>query len=150
MSQNRRACMRARIVCEDVNIGRRELLAGLAFTVALSPGMLAAKTRTRISDLADEIGVATEAAKARVGEEVSLRGYFSPAMRANVLFDLNEKPAMPCAMCGAFHDSGASLAVIGDKLPEGLNMLRAIDVTGTIAVDARGKAQIIARDIAVS
>lgn len=143
-------CTRARFICEGAAVGRREVLAALAASLAFAPLSVSALTRTKISDLANVDGMASDAARSRIGQEISLRGYFAPAMRAGVLFDLNEKPAMPCAMCGAFHDSGASLAVIGGKLPEGLNMLRAIDVTGTIAVDGRGKAQIIARDIAVS
>lgn len=140
-----KAPIRSAFVCDAVPaLKRREVLAGLA-SLVLAPAALA-QDGVRISDLANETGVASGAAKARLGEEIVLRGYFTPAMRAGVLFDLVEKPTALC-MCGVFHNAGASIAVAGAERPAGLSMLRAVEVQGVIAVDARGKAQIIARKI---
>ena len=152
MAAEKTSCTRKAITCEALapRLGRREVLAGLAGALALAPSTLAAQTRGRISDYSNDDGVATALARSSIGADVSMRGYFAPGMRAGVLFDLFERAAAPCAMCGGFHDAGASIAVVAAKLPAGVNMLRAIDVSGTIAVDARGKAQLIARDIAVS
>ena len=96
------------------------------------------------------LAAARRVRRASMGEDVTLRGYFAPAVEPGVLFSLFEKPALPCSMCGGFHDSGANLKVLGEAYPEGINMLRAIDVSGKIAVDARGDAQLIARDIVVA
>ena len=136
--------------CESAvpQLGRREAMAMIAGALAFAPGALAAPARTKIADLANEDGVATALARETSGNAVSLRGYFAPGMRAGVLFDLFEKPALPCGMCGVFHDSGASIAVVGETFPDGLNMLRAIDVSGKIAVDGKGKARLIAQAIA--
>ncbi len=129
-------------------LGRREAMALIAGALAFAPAALAASARTKIADLANEDGIASQLAHGLSGEIVSLRGYFAPGMRAGVLFDLFEKPAVPCGMCGAFHDSGASIAIVGEAYPDGLNMLRAIDVSGKVAVDDKGKAQLIAQSIA--
>lgn len=138
--------------CQSVapQLARRDILAGLAGVLAFGPAALAETGRAKIADFANEDGVASALARARVGEAVTLRGYFAPGAEPGVLFSLFEKPALPCSMCGGFHDSGANLRVIGESYPDGINMLRAIDVSGTIAVGASGDAQLIARDIVVA
>ena len=138
--------------CESVapQFGRREILTGLVGVMAFAPAALAASGRAKIADFANDEGAATALARASLGAEVTLRGYFAPGVEPGVLFSLFEKPALPCSMCGGFHDSGANLKVLGETYPEGINMLRALDVSGKIAVDARGDAQLIARDIVVA
>ena len=138
--------------CQSVapQMARRDVLAGLAGALAFAPAALAASGRAKIADFANDEGAASALARASMGEEVTLRGYFAPGVEPGVLFSLFEKPALPCSMCGGFHDSGANLKVLGESYPEGINMLRAIDVSGKIAVDAKGDAQLIARDIVVA
>ena len=138
--------------CEGMapHMGRREILAGIAGVIAFSPAALADALRMKIADFATEEGAATGMARDRIGAEVTLRGYFAPATEPGVLFSLFEKPALPCSMCGGFHDSGANLRVIGESYPDGINMLRAIDVSGKIAVDDKGQAQLIARDVVIA
>ena len=138
--------------CESVapQFARRDILAGLAGALAFAPAALAASGRAKIADFANDEGAASALARASMGEEVTLRGYFAPGAEPGVLFALFEKPALPCSMCGGFHDSGANLRVIGETYPDGINMLRAIDVSGKIAVGASGDAQLIARDIVVA
>ena len=138
--------------CEGVapQIGRREILAGIAGVIAFSPAALADALRANIGDFANDEGAATGMARGRIGADVTLRGYFAPAVEPGVLFSLFEKPALPCSMCGGFHDSGANLRVIGESYPDGINMLRAIDVSGKIAVDDKGQAQLIARDVVIA
>ena len=138
--------------CESVapQFGRRDILTGLVGALAFAPAALAASGRARIADFANDAGAATALARTRTGEDVTLRGYFAPGVEPGVLFSLFEKPALPCSMCGGFHDSGANLKVLGETYPDGINMLRAIDVSGKIAVDAGGDAQLIARDIVVA
>ena len=131
-------------------LGRREVLAAIAGVIACSPAALADALRAKIADFATDEGAATGMARARIGADVTLRGYFAPATEPGVLFSLFEKPALPCSMCGGFHDSGANLRVIGESYPNGINMLRAIDVSGKITVDDKGHAQLIARDVVIA
>lgn len=143
----RKPSFRSAFICDAASSpDRRSVLAGLAalaFAPVASASNALAEQRLRIGDLSNDNGVATDAAKARLGEEITLRGYFAPSMRTGVLFDLFEKPAALC-MCGFFHDAGASIAVTGAERPAGLTMLRMVEVQGRIAVDGRGKAQVIA------
>ena len=146
--------MARHFVCESgaapsTDIARRSLLTGLAgLALASGVGRARAATAPRISQLVDDDWAATDLARSLAGREVTLRGYFAPALRAGVSFDLYERPAAPCQLCGSIHDAGASLPVEGAAAPKDASMMKALDVTGRLAIDEKGMARLVASSVA--
>ncbi len=126
---------------------RRALLTGLGVGAPLAM-LMASKPHAfdrrapngllEVGDLVDANGAPTALAIARSGENVSIRGFYAPAMRPGALFDLYQGATGPCLACGLIHDPGASLAVTGTVSPVAPSALARMEIAGRLTVGARG------------
>ncbi len=132
---------------------RRAVLVGigagapLLALIASKPGAFDRRLRNsplQVGDLSGADGRATQLALGKTGETVTVRGFYAPALRKGVSFDLFEGAAGPCLACGLIHDPGASLAVTGGPAQSGLSMLVPQEISGMLAIDARGNVALIA------
>lgn len=120
----------ATIRCDAVPVpGRRALLLAAA---ALLPGHRArADGATPLAALVGADGTASPLARGLEAQALSVRGYLSPSLDGRS-FGLTEQPPMPCQLCGATHDLGASLAVRTAQPDAGALPVREVAVTGRL------------------
>ena len=130
-------------------IGRRRLLIALAALPLLGGASSAAtQSTTKIGDLVDAQGNATQQAIATNGQRVTMRGYYAP-VTIDGRFDLYEGPAAPCQLCGMIHDAGANISVEAEA-PADAAMSRMIEVSGVLAATADAPPRLIAATASIA